>query len=121
MGKSYSRARYHLTTTACTSLSITTDTLKNTFIFAGCERTLRNDRPPRRVRSVVSAAGRPRAPGEPGADRDVSGSPRRAGAKPASLGRYKASLARVHRLLGLTDPTADEQVRMTLAEIRRAE
>lgn len=42
------------------------------------------------------------------------------GAKPASLGRYKASLARVHRLLGLADPTADEQVRMTLAGIRRA-
>ena len=42
------------------------------------------------------------------------------GAKPASLGRYKASLARVHRLLGLPDPTANEQVRMTLAGIRRA-
>jgi integrase len=42
------------------------------------------------------------------------------GAKPASLGRYKASLARVHRLLGLPDPTADEHVRMTLAGIRRA-
>jgi hypothetical protein len=43
------------------------------------------------------------------------------GAKPASLGRYKASLARVHRLLGLADPTADEQVKMTLAGIRRAQ
>lgn len=43
------------------------------------------------------------------------------GAKPASLGRYKASLARIHRLLGLPDPTADEQVRMTLAGIRRAQ
>jgi integrase len=43
------------------------------------------------------------------------------GVKPASLGRYKASLARVHRLLGLADPTADEQVRMTLAGIRRSQ
>src|SRR5687768_5716696 len=43
------------------------------------------------------------------------------GAKLASIGRYKASLARVHRLLGLADPTADEQVKMTLAGIRRAQ
>jgi site-specific recombinase XerD len=42
------------------------------------------------------------------------------GAAPASLARYKASLARAHRLLGFADPTKDERVRLTLAAHRRA-
>lgn len=41
------------------------------------------------------------------------------GAAPASLARYKASLARAHRLLGLEDPTRDERVRLTLSAHRR--
>ena len=41
------------------------------------------------------------------------------GAAPASLSRYKASIARLHRLCGLADPTADELVRLTLAAHRR--
>ncbi len=41
------------------------------------------------------------------------------GAKPASLSRYKASIARVHQLLGLTDPTKAPLVKLRLAVIRR--
>lgn len=41
------------------------------------------------------------------------------GAKPASLSRYKASLAKIHQLLGLPDPTRTELVRLTLAAHRR--
>ncbi|AKM12171.1 tyrosine-type recombinase/integrase [Croceicoccus naphthovorans] len=41
------------------------------------------------------------------------------GAAPASLSRYKASIARLHRLCGLADPTGDELVRLTLAAYRR--
>jgi site-specific recombinase XerD len=41
------------------------------------------------------------------------------GAAPASLARYKASLARAHRLLGFDDPTRHERVRLTLAAHRR--
>lgn len=42
------------------------------------------------------------------------------GAKPASLGRYKASIAKIHQLLGLVDPTAAELVKLRLRAIRRA-
>lgn len=42
------------------------------------------------------------------------------GAKPASLSRYKASLAKIHQLLGLADPTKAELVKLTLAAHRRA-
>lgn len=42
------------------------------------------------------------------------------GAKPASLGRYKASIAKVHQLLDLKDPTKTELVRLRLRAIRRA-
>lgn len=42
------------------------------------------------------------------------------GARPASLSRYKASLAKIHQLLGLPDPTKAELVRLTLAAHRRA-
>lgn len=43
-----------------------------------------------------------------------------AGAAPASLARYKASLAAVHGLLGLPDPTRDPLVGHTLRMLRRA-
>ncbi|WP_395396516.1 tyrosine-type recombinase/integrase (plasmid) [Novosphingobium sp. BL-8A] len=41
------------------------------------------------------------------------------GAKPASLSRYKASIARGHQLLGLADPTKAPLVKLRLAAIRR--
>ncbi len=41
------------------------------------------------------------------------------GAKPASLARYKASIARLHQLLGLVDPTVAPMVKLTLAAIRK--
>jgi integrase len=42
------------------------------------------------------------------------------GAAPASLNRYRASIARAHRLLDLPDPTRDERVRLAIAVHRRA-
>jgi site-specific recombinase XerC len=42
------------------------------------------------------------------------------GAKPASLGRYKASIAKIHQLLDLKDPTQAELVKLRLRAIRRA-
>lgn len=44
-----------------------------------------------------------------------------AGARPASLGRYKASIAKIHRLLDLADPTRDPLVVLRLAALRRAQ
>lgn len=41
------------------------------------------------------------------------------GAKPASLGRYKASIAKIHQLLDLKDPTRAELVKLRLRAIRR--
>ena len=41
------------------------------------------------------------------------------GAKPASLARYKASIAKIHQLLGLKDPTTAELVKLRLRAIRR--
>jgi len=41
------------------------------------------------------------------------------GAKPASLGRYKASIAKIHQLLDLKDPTKAELVKLGLRAIRR--
>ncbi|ARR53383.1 integrase [Rhizorhabdus wittichii DC-6] len=41
------------------------------------------------------------------------------GAKPASLGRYKASIAKLHQLLDLKDPTQAELVKLRLRAIRR--
>jgi len=41
------------------------------------------------------------------------------GARPASLARYKASIARLHQLLGLIDPTTAPLVKLTLAAIRK--
>lgn len=41
------------------------------------------------------------------------------GSKPASLSRYKASIAKIHQLLGLTDPTPAPLVKLHLAAIRR--
>ncbi|XJJ69603.1 tyrosine-type recombinase/integrase (plasmid) [Novosphingobium sp. BL-8A] len=42
------------------------------------------------------------------------------GAKPASLSRYKASIARVHKLLRIANPTAAPLVMLRLAAIRKA-
>lgn len=42
------------------------------------------------------------------------------GAAPASLVRYKASIAKAHRLLGLEDPTKHELCRLAIAAHRRA-
>lgn len=42
------------------------------------------------------------------------------GAAPASLGRYKASIGKLHRLLGLDDPTKHELVRLAIAGHRRS-
>ena len=42
------------------------------------------------------------------------------GAAPASLVRYKASIAKAHRLLGLDDPTKHELCRLAIAAHRRA-
>jgi len=41
------------------------------------------------------------------------------GGKPASLGRYKASIAKIHQLLDLKDPTQAELVKLRLRAIRR--
>ena len=41
------------------------------------------------------------------------------GAKPASLGRYKASIAKIHHLLDLKDPTQAELVKLRMRAIRR--
>lgn len=41
------------------------------------------------------------------------------GAKPASLGRYTASIAKIHQLLDLKDPTQAELVKLRLRAIRR--
>jgi integrase len=41
------------------------------------------------------------------------------GSKPASLSRYKASIAKIHQLLGLTDPTPAPLVKLRLSAIRR--
>jgi len=43
-----------------------------------------------------------------------------AGAAPASLARYKASISRVHVLARLVDPTRDPLVTLTLRAVRRA-
>ena len=41
------------------------------------------------------------------------------GSKPASLGRYKASIAKIHTLLDLKDPTPASLVKLRLQAIRR--
>lgn len=41
------------------------------------------------------------------------------GSKPASLGRYKASIAKIHQLLELNDPTPASLVKLRLQAIRR--
>jgi site-specific recombinase XerD len=41
------------------------------------------------------------------------------GSKPASLGRYKASIAKIHQLLDLKDSTPASLVKLRLQEIRR--
>ncbi|MFZ2994598.1 MAG: site-specific integrase [Sphingobium sp.] len=41
------------------------------------------------------------------------------GSKPASLGRYKASIAKIHQLLELKDPTPASLVKLRLQAVRR--
>lgn len=41
------------------------------------------------------------------------------GARPASLGRYKASIAKIHQLLELKDPTQAQLVKLRFSAIRR--
>lgn len=41
------------------------------------------------------------------------------GGKPASLGRYRASIAKIHQLLDLKDPTSAPLVKLRLAAVRR--
>lgn len=41
------------------------------------------------------------------------------GSAPATLGRYKASIARLHRLCRVPDPTQDDLVKLTLQALRR--
>ena len=41
------------------------------------------------------------------------------GGKPASLGRYRASIAKIHKLLDLKDPTSAPLVKLRLAAVRR--
>lgn len=41
------------------------------------------------------------------------------GSKPASLGRYKASIGKIHQLLDLKDPTSASLVKLRLQAIRR--
>lgn len=41
------------------------------------------------------------------------------GSKPASLGRYRASIAKIHQLLDLKDPTVAPLVKLRLAAVRR--
>nr|WP_288287811.1 hypothetical protein [uncultured Sphingobium sp.] len=41
------------------------------------------------------------------------------GSRPASLGRYKASIAKIHQLLDLKDPTSAPLVKLRLAAVRR--
>lgn len=41
------------------------------------------------------------------------------GSKPASLGRYKASIAKIHQLLDLKDPTPAPLVKLRLQAVRR--
>jgi hypothetical protein len=59
------------------------------------------------------------AAGDPRDRRRLSRCPGREGAKPASLVRYKASIAKIHQLLDLKDPTQAEVVTLRLRAIRR--
>ncbi|WP_242443590.1 site-specific integrase [Sphingobium sp. LB126] len=43
------------------------------------------------------------------------------GAKPASLSRYRASIAKIHQLVDLKDPTQAELVKLRLRAIRKAQ
>lgn len=66
--------------------------------------------PPKRARDLA---------GDSRDGRRLSRCPGRAGAKPASLGRYKASIAKIHQLLDIKDPTQAELVKLRLRAIRR--
>lgn len=58
-------------------------------------------------------------PATPGLVADYLADRAASGARPASLARYRASIAKIHGLLKLPDPTRDELVKLRLAAIRR--
>lgn len=58
-------------------------------------------------------------PATPETVADYIGARAEQGAKPASLSRYKASIAKIHQLLDLKDPTQAELVKLRLRAIRR--
>lgn len=62
---------------------------------------------------------RPSLPATPELVADYLDARAEQGAKPASLGRYKASIAKLHQLLDLKDPTQAELVKLRLRAIRR--
>ena len=64
-------------------------------------------------------AGRVALPATPETVADYCDARAGQGAKPASLGRYKASIAKIHQLLDLKDPTQAELVKLRLRAIRR--
>jgi hypothetical protein len=68
---------------------------------------------------VVPAHEPPRATGNTRGGGALSRCARRAGGKPASLDRYKASIAKIHQLLNLKDPTQAELIKLRLRAIRR--
>ncbi len=58
-------------------------------------------------------------PATPGTVADYLDARAGQGSKPASLGRYKASIAKIHQLLDLKDPTPASLVKLRLQAIRR--
>lgn len=66
------------------------------------------------------AHGHAAVPASPQAVADFLNDRGRAGRAPASLARYKASIAKFHRLCHAPDPCQDELVKLTLATHRRA-
>jgi integrase len=59
-------------------------------------------------------------PATPGLLADYLDARAAGGSRPASLGRYMASIAKLHSLLGLPDPTRDPLVRLRLQALRRS-
>ncbi|MAM37057.1 tyrosine-type recombinase/integrase (plasmid) [Sphingobium naphthae] len=64
-------------------------------------------------------AGRATLPATPETVADYLDARAEKGSKPASLARYKASIAKIHQLLELKDPTQAELVKLRLRAIRR--
>jgi integrase len=63
--------------------------------------------------------GRLTLPATPEVVADYLGARAGEGSRPASLNRYKASIAKIHQLLDLKDPTQAELVKLRLRAIRR--